>query len=737
MAGLCRTLASQKRHSCLPLQIKTVGSLDTDSFPEYCAANLLIKVGNWLPTSPIQFAPSRFCAAGFGIVRERHTWRPALATRLCTRILLVLTLSLLFFSIPPVNAGSDDWLPIDSADLKMTSEPLAPGAPAIYLYRQVDRDDKGRASTEYNYLRIKILTEEGRKYANIEVPFNKQGYNVSRIRARTIRPDGSIVNFDGKIFESTIVKSKTLKYLAKTFSMPDVSVGSIIEYRFNYDFHDYSIFNSHWILSEELFTKLAKFSLKPYEGPGFSVQWVYPAGLPAGTVPAKDGPDKVIRLEAKNIPAFQIEDYMPPENELKFRVTFIYREGNPEMNVDKYWADFNKKQNSRVEDYINKRKAMEQAAAQIVSPSDAPLVKLQKIYTRTQQIRNLSYEESKTEQEEKREKLKSDSNVEALWKNQYGYGSDITWLFLALARAAGFDAHACWVSGRNDYFFRRERLNSAELDANVVLVKLDGKDLYLDPGAEFIPFGLLPWMETGVVGMQLDKEGGKWISTPLPPSDASLTERKADLKLLDDGSLEGKLIITWTGLSASWRRVNQRNEDAASRKKFLEDDVKESITFGSELELSNQPNWKTSEVPLVAEFTLKIPGFASSAGRKALLPASIFSATEKHMFEHSERVHAVYFEYPYRKIDDVTVDLPLGWKATTLPKPIDQDVKAAEYKLNVEDQKGLLHIRRELRSDVMMVPKDMYPALRSFYQAVRTQDDQQIVLQPGGASASQ
>ena len=57
--------------------------------------------------------------------------------------------------------AAGDWLPIDPAELKMTSEPLAPGAKAIYLYRQVDRDDSGNARTEANYLRIKILTERG------------------------------------------------------------------------------------------------------------------------------------------------------------------------------------------------------------------------------------------------------------------------------------------------------------------------------------------------------------------------------------------------------------------------------------------------------------------------------------------------------------------------------------------------------------------------------------------------
>ena len=656
--------------------------------------------------------------------------------RRCVLLLTLIGATFLLAPGPLVQAG-DDWLPIDPTDLKMTSEPKAPGAPAIYLYRQVDRDDKGTASTEYNYFRIKILTEEGRKYANVEIRFDNGGYKVSGIRARTIRPDGTIVNYEGKIFENTIVKSKTLKYLAKTFSMPEASVGSIIEYRFHYDFADHQIFSSRWILSEELFTKHAKFSLKPYAGEGWSVQWASPAGLPAGTEQAKEGPDHIIRMEADNIPAFQTEEYMPPENELKFRVNFIYRDGPMEMNPDKFWANFGRKQNGRVEDFVNKRKAMEQAVAQIVSPGDPPIVKLQKIYARTQQVRNLSYEVSKTEQQEKREKLKPPANVEELWKEQHGSGWDITWLFLGLVRAAGFEAYPCLVSGRGEYFFHKERLNSRELDANIVLVKVDGKDMFLDPGAEFTPFGMLPWMETNVAGLRLDKDGGKWISTTLPESNASRVEHKGDLKLLEDGSLAGKVTVTWTGLAAMRRRVEDRNEDDANRKKLLEDEVKESIALGSEVELTSQPDWKSSEPGLAADFTLKVPGFASAAGRKVLLPASLFSANEKHLFEHAERIHPVYFEYPYKEIDDLTIDLPLGWKAASLPKPVDQDAKAVDYKLSVEDQKGLLHMRREIRSDLVIVPKDSYPILRNFYQLVRTQDDQQIVLQPVSTSVSQ
>ena len=72
--------------------------------------------------------------------------------------------------------------------------PEAPGASAVILYRQVDRDDNAKTGNEQNYVRIKILTEEGRKYADVEIPYFRDQANIVGLRARTIRPDGSIVD---------------------------------------------------------------------------------------------------------------------------------------------------------------------------------------------------------------------------------------------------------------------------------------------------------------------------------------------------------------------------------------------------------------------------------------------------------------------------------------------------------------------------------------------------------------
>jgi len=635
------------------------------------------------------------------------------------------------------SVKASEFQPVSPEELKMTTEQQAPGAPAVILYRQVDRDDSGRTAHENDYFRIKILTEEGRKYANVEIPFYKEnGNNIVNIHGRTIRPDGSIANFEGKAFDKSIAKAKGLKIMAKTFTLPDVQLGSILEYYYTLDLAEYFVFDSHWILSDELFTKSAKFSLKPYvsDYSNMHVRWNWQL-LPSGTEAPKEGPDHIIRLQVQNIPAFQTEDFMPPENELKSRVDFTYTE-DFEKDATQFWKSRGKKLNGFVDGFVGKAKAMEQAVAQIVSANDPPDVKLQKIYARVQQIRNTSYELRKTEQEQKREKEKENSNVEDVWKRGYGNGRQINWLFLALARAAGFEAYEVYTSDRRNYFFNPVTMDAHKLDSDLVLVKVNGKEVFCDPGAAFTPFGLLMWPETGVPGLRLDKDGGIWIRTMLPESSTSRIVRRADLTLSETGDLEGKLTVTFTGLEAMHRRSEELHEDEADRKKTLEDEAKEYIPAASEVELTNKPDWSSSTPPLVAEFKMKIPGWVSGAGRRELLPVGIFSANEKRVFEHAERVHPIYFEFPSQKEDDVTISLPLGWEASSLPPAHNQDAKAAVYMLKAENDKGTLHLSRKLNLDLLLLDQKSYPALRNFFQVVRTGDEGQIVLQPIGATAS-
>lgn len=268
-----------------------------------------------------------------------------------------------------------------------------------------------------------------------------------------------------------------------------------------------------------------------------------------------------------------------------------------------------------------------------------------------------------------------------------------------------------------------------------MLVKLNGQDLYFNPGTAFAAFGQLDWSETATAALRLDKDGGTWVKTPLPKSSESRIEHVGTLRLSEAGDLQGKVKVTYTGMEAMYHRRDVRNADDVTRKKFMEEGLKHRIPIASEAELTNQPDWSNPETPLVAEFNVTIPNWASGAGKHTVIPAGVFTGAEKHIFEHENRVHPIYIDYPYEKVDDVTIELPAGWEVESVPPPQAKDAHIVTYSMKVEKGDAVLHLTRKLSLDFLLLEQKYYTALRNFFEIVRTDDDQQILLKPAAAAA--
>ena len=159
------------------------------------------------------------------------------------------------------------------------------------------------------------------------------------------------------------------------------------------------------------------------------------------------------------------------------------------------------------------------------------------------------------------------------------------------------------------------------------------------------------------------------------------------------------------------------------------------IPSGAEIELKGQPNWVDSSLPLVVEYDVKIPGWVSGAGHRAIMPLGFFGAEEKHVFEHSHRVHPIYMEYPTVQRDDATLELPLDWKVKSIPPAKKDEGHIVGFSLAAEEHNGTIHITRLVSVNFLMLEAKYYSALRNFYQEIKVADEQQIVLQPNASSA--
>jgi hypothetical protein len=58
------------------------------------------------------------------------------------------------------------------------------------------------------------------------------------------------------------------------------------------------------------------------------------------------------------------------------------------------------------------------------------------------------------------------------------------------------------------------------------------------------------------------------------------------------------------------------------------------------------------------------------------------------------------------------------------------------YSLKAEGARTSVHITRKLSTDILLLEQKYYPALRNFYERVRTGDEEQVLLLPGGTTAS-
>ncbi len=483
------------------------------------------------------------------------------------------------------------------------------------------------------------------------------------------------------------------------------------------------------------FAREAHFEMKPAEGTS-NVNYAY-SHLQAPVHPEEKrytfaGQDYAsYSLVVHDVPGIDDEPLMPPEGSLLQRIAFLYRRTDepPDETPEHYWDRYGKKWYGDLDRFVGKKNALNDEVSKIVSPSDPPETKLRKIYARCQQIRNLSMEDSKTKLEEKQESLKDNSNVEDVLKHGYAHGREINYLFVGLARAAGFDATEVYVAPRNEDAFQPQTENSNQLTADIVWVKAGTQEYYLDPGARYVPFGILPWFEAGASGIRLGKQGSSIVTTSMPKSSDAVLNRHADLETDADGSVSGKLQIDFAGQHGSLLRESNRKEDETGRKKALEEEIHGWLPAGSTFEVTKIDNWDNVELPVHVEGNVKVPGLGTAAGRRMLLPVTIFQSSQAKAFQSEKRTNSIQFPFPYQEIDDVKFKAPAGYKLASLPPATPATPAVITYEVTATQQGDTVEVKRHLDEQGITFEVKYYPALRAFFSVVRANDDGQIIFQ--------
>jgi Transglutaminase-like superfamily len=424
---------------------------------------------------------------------------------------------------------------------------------------------------------------------------------------------------------------------------------------------------------------------------------------------------------------------MPPPEILKWRVNFYYQES---WKIDDYWKDEGKFWNKDVEGFLGKNRGLNEAVAKITTTADTPGQKVRKIYAFVAGLENLSYIPERTKQEEKVLEIKATKGAEDVLENRSGTHDELNRLFVAMVRAGGIPASLIWVPDRSEQVYTRQYLSTQQFAAEIAIVQLNGRDVFLDPGTKFCPYGIVDWRYSGVQGLRQSPKGAEVGETDSPGYSDSITTRLARIALDEHGAAAGTVSFMFKGSTAMHLRQRGGRTDAEGRKKMLEAEAREVLPGNSEVSLTDAPDWDNAEAPFVAQFQVSFP-FAVAAGKRLMLQQQLFQINEHARFPANDRQNAVYFHLPWQEADEVHITIPAGTEVESLAP---DDMIKLDYALyKVQHKKETLNTIFARRDLVMargiFGPTD-YKEIKAFFDKVKADDDQPALVRTSPSVAT-
>jgi hypothetical protein len=656
------------------------------------------------------------------------------------------TLVLLFLvavAAAPIFAyGDQDWKPVDPAQLTLKSPLVEKDADAEALFWEVRVDDGDESDLILtNYIRIKIFTERGREsQSKIDIIPFRLNSRIKDVAGRTIKADGAVIELKKEdVFEKVIIRTGDRKLKAKTFAMPGVEPGAIIEYRWREVYPGNSANLTRLYFQRDIPVQTVTYYLKPASNlVGVESLRYQPFHM---DLPKFDkGKNGFYSTTVTNVPAYHEEPRMPPEDEVR-KWMLLYYSGERTTVPQKYWRDFGKivydtfKSDMKVNDDVRKK------SAEIIGDAATLEQKLERLYEfcRTK-IKNLD-DDALNLPAEVRAKIKDESPSGTL-KKMEGRSNDIGGLFAALALAAGFEARPALMADRSDIFFDPGFAHPYFLSQIVIAVRVNDGWRFFDPSEMYMPFGMLAWEAESQDALVSDPKEPVFVQTPLSPPDKSLEKRTAKLKLDSEGTLEGEVRIEYTGHLGKDKKEYNDDDSPAEREETLRNLIKARMST-AEISDIKVENVTDPDKPFVYSYHVRVPGYAQRTGKRLFLQPAFFQRGAKPLFTTSQRHNHVYFQYPWSEQDSVSIDLPAGYALDNADAPVGINAgETSKYDVKIavtKDGQTLIYNRKfhfGSKGGGLLFPVANYGQLKTLFDELHKRDDHTITLKQAAATAS-
>jgi len=619
------------------------------------------------------------------------------------------------------------WGEIDEEHLKMTEYEADPDASVLFLgdYAEVfgENVDFDSYTAHKYYIRIKILTKEGLKYASHKIFYGNSKIKYIEAQSFTLQEDGSVKQ---SILDAKDIQTETVTdgvYL-KGFEIPGAQVGSVIEYRYKKWTRIRTVMPPFFFQGDE--PKL--WSEIRFHAPKYTAYVTIPSGvLIKGMVEEKSritlGQPNTLgdtyRYYMENIPAFREEPFTK-------KIEDYYAKAEFQLHSYSSGTGFNNSLYHTWEDLIEELIDNEELGGHLKGNSKF-LKQVRHIYeglpdSKQKMIAIYNHiRESITW--DRGYSIGTSDSPNDLYKKRAGSSSAINLMLAIMLKDAGIETDLMLVSTRGHGFVIKSYPYIGRFNHLICRAKIDDDYHVLDAKEKYRPYNIVPANLIDCSALVIKEKGVEWVEIT---SNTAMTETiNAHIKWNENEEMTAMVMEKNEGYAAM---IEQKRLEEAGEKGYIKA-IAEKWTDEEASNYKFQNKTKPKNL-LVSQYELESDKFVSGDGTRLYFNTFAATGYTENPFKLRERLFPVDFNYPIKETNRFNIDIPKGYKAEEVPETaaFAMEGKAASFHITYSQQPNQIQVISTLKINEISLSPVQYQALKIFFDRIVEKQTELIVF---------
>lgn len=568
-------------------------------------------------------------------------------------------------------------------------------------------------------LRFKILKENGIHRANIEIPYySKDRFeNIVDLKAAIFTPDNNGNSIIKDLENSATFKQKLNdRVTLLKFTLPNVKVGSIIEYQYTSTMDNFGGLQD-WYFQTDMPTMISSYSLKMVPNAEFTYIVHKKSELPIRI--SNDKNTANTNFEMNDIPSLSYEPFTAASKDYLQRVEFQL-------------ASYLTRYGSKIS-YVNTWK---QAAQELSGPYyfgrsiDKNLPQSGEIIAGANKLSN-PYQKMNFIYEYVRDnfrwngtdtKMVQDGLKDA-WNKKTGTSGEINLILINLLKSAGLETYPLVVSERahgkvTTQYPLLDQFN--KVDAYVII---NEKKYVLDATEIYTPANTIPFDVLNTNAFKVDNKNPEIIF--LKDDKKSKRDFISLYAALNSKSvMHGEAVIT----SSDYSKISRVTSYKKDKENFKEEYF-EKLNPLMKLDSFDFTYTTTDSISMVQAFKFSLP--ANTSGNYKMINYNLFTGLEKNPFISDNRFTNIDFGCKYLTSAHENFEIPSNLKPDELPKntQLIMPDKSISFSRQISyDNNNSITVDLFFKIDKTVFTPEEYPYLKEYYKKLNDLLNEQILL---------